>query len=360
MSKRSWIIGGIILLALVIPVIYVQMQKEVPDDDRDVVEDFAARLLTPLVKPTAQYTIGDTISVQIEVKDPSRVDSLTLYLDEVQMPIGDEKKSRTISVETMNLRVGRISIVLSFLQDGVRKTDSRTVEIFSDITPQKKTAKVISTTPHLTESYTQGLEFWNGRLFEGTGQWGKSKLTEVNLTDGKIIRELLLGESEFGEGISILDSTIYQLNYTSGRCYVYDLAFNRIKEFGYTHEGWGLCNNGHQLIMSNGTDEIAWRDPATFAPVKVLHVFDNSKNYAQINELELIDGRLFANVYQQNILLEIDTTTGKVLSTIDCSSIVNQQPAGVDFLNGIAYNPVTGKTYITGKLWPTLYEVIFD
>ena len=234
------------------------------------------------------------------------------------------------------------------------------VNLFSDVETKHQTAKEIAVLTHDPTSYTQGLEFYQNRLFEGTGQWGKSKLMEVDLKSGNIVRSISLSAELFGEGITILNDTIYQLTYQAGKCFVYDMNFVKLAEFHYQGEGWGLCNNGKSLLMTNGTDEVVWRDPRTFKITKRIHAYGDQTNYPKLNELELINGHLFANIYTDSKIVEIDTANGKVLSEIDCSSFVNKQPFGVDYLNGIAHDPVSGKTYLTGKLWPNMYEVTFE
>jgi len=183
----------------------------------------------------------------------------------------------------------------------------------------------------------------------------------VDLKTGGHKRNLPLDSKYFGEGMTILNDTIYEITYQSGICKVYDMNFNYIKEYNYSGEGWGLCNNGESLIMTNGSSQIVWRDPRTFSIIKKLDAFSNDTDITQLNELELIDGKLYANIYMDKRIVEIDTASGKILSFIDCTSLVSDgQVIGADVLNGIAYNPETSKTYMTGKLWPTLYEVTFE
>jgi glutamine cyclotransferase len=215
--------------------------------------------------------------------------------------------------------------------------------------------------PHEKSSYTQGLEFYKGKLYEGTGQKSQSILGEVDLNTGKILRKIDLATDYFGEGITILNDTIYQITWSEKTCFVYDLNFNIIKQFSYEGEGWGLCNDGTYLIMSNGSSEIVWRNRHTFEIVKRIYIFNDETEIDNLNELELINGKLYVNVYQEDRIIAVDPATGKVLEDIDCSGISKDgRTPGTDVLNGIAYNPETGKTYITGKWWPKLYEVKFE
>ena len=167
-----------------------------------------------------------------------------------------------------------------------------------------------------------------------------------------------MDEAYFGEGITILNDTIYQIVWQKQKCFVYTLDFKQVNSFDYEGEGWGLTNNGKSIIMSNGTAEIVWRNPRTFKIEKKIYAFSNENDFQNLNELELIEGKLMANVYTQNYMIEIDTSNGKVLSKIDCAGIVEKGMVGnANVLNGIAYNPNSKKTYLTGKFWSQLFEI---
>ena len=308
------------------------------------------------LKNDEQFVIGDEIVFDLVVSDPTKVKDLELYKSALK------KENQSFKIGTKKARVGFTKIAITYADEkGDRHGDTRTVVLFSDIVPKAKVAKIVGTYPHDKSSYTQGLEFYKGKLFEGTGQYGKSILAEVDLKSGKHLRKHVLDAQYFGEGITILNDTIYQISYTEHTCIVYNMNFEKIKEYSYSGEGWGLCNNGKSLIMSNGSNEIVWRNPRSFAIEKSIYVFNDQSDIGQLNELELINGRLFVNVYTDDRILEVDTTTGKVLSDIDCSEVVlDGRVPGADVLNGIAYNPVTRKIYITGKWWPKLYEVTFN
>lgn len=308
-----------------------------------------------------QFVAGDDIAVKFQVNDAAKVNNLKILLDNQIIAENIESKGQTISVSTSESRVGFVNLQLTYTdENGKPHQDTRRVILFSDIVPSAKTVVIINKYPHLNTSYTQGLEFYNGNLYESTGQYGTSFIAEVDLKTGVHKRNLSLDSKYFGEGITILNDTIYQITYQSGICKVYDLAFNYIKEYNYSGEGWGLCNNGESLIMTNGSSEVVWRNSQTFEITKKLDIFSNDTDLNQLNELELINGNLYANIYMDNRIVEIDTTNGKVISFIDCSALVSDgQVVGADVLNGIAHNPETAKTYLTGKLWPTLYEVTF-
>ncbi len=224
---------------------------------------------------------------------------------------------------------------------------------------------VVNVYPHDTTSFTEGLEWHDSLLYESTGNYGPSKLLKANLKTGKAVQSIALSKDYFGEGISILNGKIYQMTYKEHKCFVYDSAtFKKLNEFTYDGEGWGMTNNGKQIIMDNGNNYLYFRDPATFKVTDSIGVFDNNGPVAAINELEWVDGVVYANIWQTNYIIKIDPKTGKVLARADLSTILQNTkvalPERMDVLNGIAYNKATKHFYITGKLWPTVFEVAFN
>lgn len=331
--------------------------EEKPDVNDHDIPKRDVRIITPSNK--AQYTVGEEVVVEIEVNHPDLISDLDLYLADTLVAQDLSLEDQTITINTTHGAVGNMSLYLLYKDgEGKEHRDNRTITFFSDIVPKAKSATIVNTYPHNPKSYTQGLEFYRGKMYEGTGQRGSSILAEVDWLSGNHIRKIDLDPSIFGEGITILNDTIYQITYQANKCLVYDMDLNLLTEFAYDGEGWGLCNDGNSLIMSNGSDRIVWRDPQTFQVTKEIQVFDDQTSVVQLNELELIDGNLFANVYTESYIVEVDTATGKVLSYVDCSAMVRQQGPGVDWFNGIATN--NGKIYVTGKLWPNLYEVKFE
>ena len=354
--KKSFFI---ILTAFVIVPLVNSCSGDDPIEDPEVVV-LPAMQMTGLSNQE-QFTIGDNIEFNLQINRAEEIDLIEVYFDDEIVSSDLKKENQTISIATADSRVGKITVMLNYFgTDGKNHQDIRTIVLFSDIVPESKVLKVLNKYPHDPKSYTQGLEFYNGNLFESTGQYGTSYVAEADLKSGVIKRQVDLDPSYFGEGMTIINDTIYQITYRAGKCKVYDLAFNPINEFTYVGEGWGLTNDGDYLIMSNGSDEIVWRDRHTFEVVKKIHVFGDVDSVVQLNELELFNGKLYANIYTDSKIVEVDPKTGKVLAYIDCSEIVNAQPIGVDYLNGIAYDSLSNKIVMTGKLWPTLYEVSFE
>ncbi len=218
--------------------------------------------------------------------------------------------------------------------------------------------KVLAQYHHDSNAFTQGLEIHQGKLYEGTGLYGRSSLRKVNLNSGEILKKIMLDDQYFGEGITIIKDKIYQLSWKENTAFVYDLNFNLINEFHYQGEGWGLANNGYQLIMSNGSQYIFFRDPDSFNIIRRIKVVSNGKEIKNINELEYLNGYIYANVWQTNFIIKIDAKNGNVDGVLDLKNIVPKAPeTEIDVLNGIAYDPEKDNFLITGKLWPKIFRI---
>ncbi|MBC7946652.1 MAG: glutaminyl-peptide cyclotransferase [Chitinophagaceae bacterium] len=227
------------------------------------------------------------------------------------------------------------------------------------------TYSVINTYPHDTSSFTEGLLVYKGDLYESTGLQGKSKIMQIDLKTGKAIRSLPLESQYFGEGIVIVNDTIYQLTYQEKIGFMYSVKdFRRLGTFTFASpEGWGMTTDGTQIIASDGTSNLYFYQPGTFKLLRTQAVSESGGLVANINELEYIDGFIYANQWQSSYVLKIDPSNGEVVGKSDLSDIFNRVKTNhsyVDFLNGIAYDPQTKKIYVTGKLWPELYEVQFS
>lgn len=229
---------------------------------------------------------------------------------------------------------------------------------------------LVKTTPHDSLAYTEGLLFHNGVLYESTGSPEsnpdlRSILGTVDMKTGKLEKKAELNHNQyFGEGIVILNEKIYQLTYKNQTGFVYDLkTFKQTGTFTYKNkEGWGMTTDGKQIIMSDGTNMLTYLDPNTLKPSKTLNVTNGGYSEDNLNELEYIKGYIYANIWTKNYVVKIDPETGKVVGLLDLSSIADnahQRNPNVDVLNGIAYDPLTDKIYVTGKLYRDLYEIEF-
>ncbi|MBS1760689.1 MAG: glutaminyl-peptide cyclotransferase [Bacteroidetes bacterium] len=224
--------------------------------------------------------------------------------------------------------------------------------------------QVINEYPHDTASYTQGIVVYKGDMYEGTGNYNFSKLRKVDIATGKSLQEIKLDNKYFGEGLTILHDTIYQLTWKEKKAFAYTLKdLKMVKEFNVDIEGWGLTTDGKDLIASNGGSDLYYYDPHTFKLLKTQSVTENGTPSHDINEMEYIDGYIYANQYQQGYILKIDPATGVVVAKTDVTRLWDQARATnpkADVPNGIAYDANTKKIYITGKWWPKLYEVSFS
>lgn len=232
--------------------------------------------------------------------------------------------------------------------------------VFTPVAPVRDFT-VVARYPHDISSFTEGLIYLDGQLYEGTGMNGQSRLLRVDLDTGEALESHDLSAEEFGEGITILDGKIYQLTWKNQIAHVFDLqSFEEIGTRAYVGEGWGLTTDGTSLIMSNGSDQIVYRDPDTFEITKTIDVRDGDNPIVNLNELEYIDGVIWANVWRTSMIARIDAETGKVIDWLDLTALDEEATAAnpaVDVLNGIAYNPESGTVFVTGKYWPTLFEI---
>lgn len=220
---------------------------------------------------------------------------------------------------------------------------------------------VVSVLPHDTSSFTEGLEFYKNTLLESTGLQGRSKLLQYDPSTGKILKQVVLSPQYFGEGITVLHDTLYQMTYREHVVFVYAVKdFKNIKELPLNFEGWGLTNDGKNLIASDGSSNLYFYEPGTFRLLRTQAVTENGVPAVNINELEYINGFVYANQWQYNYILKINPTNGEVVAKMDLTDLVKKTNTNdSNVLNGIAYNPATNKVYVTGKNWPSLYEIQF-
>lgn len=228
--------------------------------------------------------------------------------------------------------------------------------------PQALSYSIIDTFPHDTASFTEGLLFYKGALYESTGLKGRSKIIKVDLKTGKAVQTRELDREYFGEGIVIVRDTIYQLTYQEKVGFMYSVKdFKPLGQFKFSsEEGWGMTTDGKQIIASDGTSSLYFYEPGTFRLLRTQVVTESGNLSFNINELEYIDGYIYANQWQSPYILKIDPSTGYVVAKADMTELANRiknlYPTA-EYLNGIAYNDSTGKIYVTGKHWPSLFEI---
>lgn len=256
-------------------------------------------------------------------------------------------------------KIGRnpLSIKVTYT-DGPEDNLYGSIEIYSDIEPVNYTYKVINTYPHDDKAYTQGLLFHDGFLYEGTGQRGASNIRKVALESGEIVIQRDLDTRYFGEGITLFNDRFYQLSWQGRKGWIYDKdSLQEIKTFNYATEGWGLTNNDTSLILSDGTNIIYFLDPETMSKKGKIEVYSGMVPVDQLNELEMIDGKLYANVWQTDQIVIIDPLSGKVEGIINLKDIYADHDQYDRVLNGIAWDKENNRLFVTGKYWPNLYEI---
>jgi glutamine cyclotransferase len=235
----------------------------------------------------------------------------------------------------------------------------------SDSSPANRTLskygyEVVHVFPHDPDAFTQGLEFRDGKLLESTGQEGKSSLRSEELETGKVLEKVDVPPPFFAEGITLLNAKIYQLTWQHQLGFIYDYeSFQKTGQFSYTGEGWGLTNDGRSLILSDGTNRLRFLDPDSFRVTKTIAVLDGKTPVNEINELEYVKGEIYANIWHNNRIAMIDPETGRVTGWIDLTGLLPQNEVQDEeaVLNGIAYDERSGRLFVTGKLWPKVFEI---
>ena len=229
----------------------------------------------------------------------------------------------------------------------------------SESTTPQYTVRVLHVYPHDPGAFTQGLEYHDGFLYEGTGLEGHSALRKVDLETGRVLQETRLPSEYFGEGITVLHNRIFQLTWLAQKGFVYEQGtFRLLRTFRYPGEGWGLTNDGRQIYMSDGTAQIRCWDPATLRETRRIDVHDGADAVERLNELEYVRGEIYANVWQTDLIARISPANGRVLGWIDLAGLLSpSERRRTDVLNGIAYDAAGGRLFVTGKLWPKLFQI---
>ncbi len=309
-----------------------------------------------------QFTIGDKVNISVKnIKSGSEPDSIVIMANNERMGLLD-LETKSFVLETGGFNTGSFRILLRDYIGG-KINSSKSISIFfkSNIEPENWTYQVVHTYPHDRQAYTQGLVYEDGYLYEGTGQRGKSSLRKIKPETGDLLASLNLPPDLFGEGISIFKDEIIQLTWTSGIGFVYDKSsFKFLRKFRYSTQGWGLTNNGTSMLMSDGSEKIFYIEPEYFTVISSIEVYDQNGPVKNLNELELIDGLLYANIYTSDKVAVIDPSTGKVLAYINFSGLLKKSDRhpDTDVLNGIAYDKDKDRLFVTGKNWPKLFEVL--
>lgn len=307
----------------------------------------------------SKIVVGSPFVLSLNETNLAKADSIVVLLDKkhIKTLVNDFK----IDIDTKNLPLGYHTLSVT-----VHKNKYKAVEVpffvVSDITPLPMTHIKLNTIPRDPKSYTQGFEILNGVLFESGGQKGESLIRKVDPKNGDVIKNVDVDKSLFAEGLTILNDKIYQLTWQDGVCLIYDLDLNLLKKTSFrssNSEGWGICNDGKSLIVSDGSNKLSYLNPETLALEKTISVYAGNQEVSYLNELEYVNGHIYANVYTTNQIAKIDATSGKVLSVADLTDITKENTDG-EVLNGIAYNRTNNTFLVTGKNWKKMYEVRFN
>jgi glutamine cyclotransferase len=321
----------------------------------------------------SNYKTGDKVAAQAHYPAGTKADSIVYLLDSVR--IASTKDTSAITVKTDTMRLGARIITAKVYSGGKSEDASTNIVLLPAKAPVKYSFKVIKTFPHDTSSFTEGLVYQDGFLYESGGGYLKppqgqevtnqSSLRKVDLNTGKVLQKVLLDSAVFGEGISIVGNKILQLTYHEKIGYIYDKStFKKLGTFpnNIGIEGWGMCFDGNKLYMDDSSNRLWFLDKNTYKAIGYVDVYDDKGPVDKINELEYIDGKIYADIWTTNTIVIIDPKTGAVIGKIDLTDLYPQDKRipGSDVLNGIAYDPQGKRIFITGKKWPALYQVEFN
>jgi len=315
----------------------------------------------------ASYKQGQEVSVKLSYPADSKPDSIVYLIDSVRF--ASKKDSSAVSLKTDAMHLGPRVITAKLYQGGKSQEASTNIVLLAPKAPELYTYKVEKVYPHDTGSYTEGLLYQDGYLYESTGTKGQSTLRKVNLETGKAMQVAKLDSQYFGEGSAIIGNKILMLTWKDPKvALVYDKNTFKLLSTSPNNvgvEGWGMTNDGTKLYMDDSTNRIWFLNKDTYQQIGFIDVYDDQKGIDSINELEYVDGKIYANVYTTDIIVVIDPKTGAVLQKIDMKNLYpeSQRPEGFDegnnVLNGIAWDAKGQRMFVTGKKWPHLYQVKF-
>ena len=317
------------------------------------------------------YQLDESINLVIKNEQNKTIDSVVYRINEAT--VGTSKMNSALKFELANQKLGYQKITATVFSGDKNEETTANFMVASNVNPKALKYKIVNTYPHDIKAYTQGFEFYRDTLYEGTGNGegkgtgirGVSSLRKTNYKTGEVYKTVTLAAQYFGEGITILNNKVYQLTWLNNEGYVYNAdTFEKIKTFKYFKEmqGWGLTNDGKNLYMSDGSEKIYILDPETLQEIDYINVYTNKAKIEALNELEWIDGKLWANVYGKDAIAVINPKNGAVEGIIDLKELkskVTQHP-DVDVLNGIAYNSKTKTILLTGKNWDKTFEIVLE
>jgi glutaminyl-peptide cyclotransferase len=309
-----------------------------------------------------EVALNETLQVTLKEEKDKKAKKVTFFVNGKE--IATDKNS--VSINTKDLGVGKHKISALIAYEEKTKTKNSFFEVLANVKPTIYTYKIVNTYPHDTDAYTQGLEYYNGYLYETTGKNGKSTLRKVDIKTGKVLQKIAIDDKYFGEGMTIFNNKIYWLTWKAKKGFVFNLdTFEKESEFTYnkSKQGWGLTHSEAELIKSDGTQKIWFLDPETLKEKRFIQVYTNQYALDNINELELINGKIYANKYQQNAIVIINPETGIVEGVANLTGLKNEMEKTQklvpqdEVLNGIAFDKENNRFFVTGKNWGKLFEI---
>ena len=303
---------------------------------------------------------NESIDVSIKNKGGEIINSVVYSIDGKELPEKDGKVVLNIS------KLGSKTLKAKVSFDDTETDITRGIKVLAENEPELYTYEIVNEYPHDDKAYTQGLEFYNDTLYEGTGKKGRSFLRKVDFKTGKSLNQIDLDNTIFGEGITILNGKIYQLSWQSGIGFIYDLKdFKKLDNFKYgeSKEGWGLTNDGTYIFKSDGTERIWLLNPDSLKEEGYIEMVTNKSIFNKANELEYVDGKIYANVYQKPSIMIIDAESGAIEGVVNFGGLSAKVTKGPNWsqtdnvLNGIAYHPTRKTFFVTGKDWDKMFEV---
>jgi glutaminyl-peptide cyclotransferase len=358
-----------LLLTLTILAFWVTACPDSPERGGSPVKDEPVVVSTRAEKPAGRidepvdgelFTIGDDVGIVFSHDGPESAVSAGLLVDGADAVLSGDIAGRLVwntSGQPAGTRKLRLNV---HFEDGRIEYYTFTVRLKSDIVPSQYTFRIVNSYPHDIRAFTQGLVYHEGFLYESTGQYGQSTLRKVDLESGQVLRSHSLDRDQFGEGLCVHDGRLYQLTWKSKIGFVYDIeTFRILRRVYYQTEGWGLTSNGSSLIKSDGSHYLYLMDPLYFSETGRMEVFDNNGVVANLNELEFIDGIIYANVFGSDNIVMIESETGRLTGIIDLTGLLDRRHRhpNLDVLNGIAYDHENERLFVTGKNWPVLFEI---
>ena len=315
-----------------------------------------------LLDVTKTSALNSEVTFTLKEKNDKTADKVQFFVNGKEIP----SKGNTATINTAELGVGKHAVsALAFLP-GKTKKRNNSFEVFAVEKPALYDYKIINTYPHDTKAYTQGLEYYNGFLYETTGHYGESTLRKVDIKTGKVLQKIDLDKKYFGEGMTIFNNKIYWLTWKANKGFIYDLkTFKQEGEFNYnkSKEGWGLTHNNIEFLKSDGSNKIWFLNPENQKEKRSIQAYTNKTSLKSLNELEWVNGKIYANYWQKPLIAIINPDNGSVEGVVNLKKLVKEMEKTQkledqdDVLNGIAFDKENNRLFVTGKNWGKLFEI---